>query len=249
MKRNNTSISIWLTCANPDCSLPNKTFLVAYKERSKKYCSQSCSSHVYMTAKNKDPNFRKLADESQKTPKRRKQKSEQAKIQWTNPKFRNDTSNMLRNFWKDPEYRKARSEDMTNQILNGKFGKAQKLLFSELISKYPEVKPYLKFDKCLNLKESIHEQYPLANKWFYKVDISVVINGNIKLAIEVDGKLGHSSELDLKRDETRDKILLNEFSIPTIRVRNSWVIGNLQKTSDFLIGHIKSYIPDMEHIN
>jgi hypothetical protein len=267
MKRQNTSIDIWWICENPNCPLPDQVFLAAYSNKHRKYCSLSCSSSVIMTklnndpdfknasrhrmiTKNNDPKFRKIVDESQKTPKRRKQKSEQAKIQWADSKFQEFMSNMTKTMWKDPEYRKSKSEDMTNQILNGKFGRAQKLLFSELISKYPEVKPFLKFDKCLNLKESIREQYPLANKWFYKVDISVVINGDIKLAIEVDGKLGHSTDLDLKRDETRDKILLNEFLIPTIRVRNSWVIGNLQKTFDFLIGHIRSYIPDLlEHIN
>jgi hypothetical protein len=241
-------LGTWLTCANPDCHLPDRVFLVDSKEerrRHREYCSRSCTSHVYMTKKNNDPNFRKLVDESQKTPERRKQKSEQFKSQWADPKFKEFMSNMSKNLWKDPEYRESKSNIMTNQILNGKFGKSQKLLFSELILKYPESKPFLVFDKCLPLEESVHEQYPFANKCFYKIDISVVINNEIKLAIEVDGKLGHSTDLDLKRDETRDKILLNEFSIPTIRVRNSQVIGNLQKTSDFLIGHIKPLITDM----
>lgn len=136
----------------------------------------------------------------------------------------------------------ASRENMLTLFKEGKFnfGQAQRLLFSRLLELDPLLSDYLSIEKIIYLSEDIKLRYLGANKSHYRVDIFYEINDQVKLAVEVDGPLGHSTQEDLFRYQVRDNILLSEFNISTIRVTNSDVFTDIDQVAQMIISEIKS---------
>ena len=131
---------------------------------------------------------------------------------------------------------------MRNSILNRKFGFAQRLLYSKILESYPELAECFKMEHRVLLTDDIVNRYSGSNKSFYQVDISYIINDKIQLAIEVDGLMGHSTDDDIQRDKIRDNILLFEFGIGTVRVRNEEVLKDVDMV-------VKSIIEKVNQLN
>ena len=164
------------------------------------------------------------------------------------------SSELMKNFHQDPEFvvrrNKRASETITkwnqehagetirNSILNKRFGFAQRLLFEKFPDICPELSSYFKMESRVLLTEDIVSRYPGANKCLYLIDIAFIINDQITLAVEVDGDMNHSTPEEIQRDKVRDNILLSEFGIPTIRVRNEEVFRDVDIVAKSIIDEV-----------
>ena len=190
---------------------------------------------------NQDSEFRFKVD---------KAAGESLKERWKDPEFASHVSKLagerMAELNQNPEFCKKRDVASRENILKlfeeGKFnfGQAQRLLFSRLIELDPLLSDSLVIEKIIYLSEDIKLRYLGANKSHYRIDIFYEINDQAKLAVEVDGPLGHSTQEDLFRDQVRDNILLSEFNINTIRVTNSDVFTDIDQVAQMIISEIKS---------
>jgi hypothetical protein len=143
----------------------------------------------------------------------------------------------------DPKFREKRDAAVRLSILrsieNGAFGKAQKVLFNFLLTLDATLCNTLCMEKIIYLSKKIISKYEGANKSYYRVDIAYIVNDQVKVAIEVDGEMGHSTEEDLIRDKVRDAIMLNEFGIRTLRVANIDVFRDTAQVATRVLDFIK----------
>jgi hypothetical protein len=144
----------------------------------------------------------------------------------------------------DPTFRKKRDAAVRLSILrsieSGSFGKAQKVLFNFLLTLDATLCNTLCMEKIIYLSEEIVRKYEGSNKSYYRVDIAYLVNDQVKIAIEVDGEMGHSTEEDLIRDSIRDTIMLNEFGIKTLRVANIDVFRDTAQVAAQVLDFIKT---------
>jgi hypothetical protein len=151
-------------------------------------------------------------------------------------------SDNLKRLHLDPEFRKrwyeVSRETMIRQVQNGDFGRAQKLLFDRLPELNPLLSEYLLMEKIVYLTDDIRDRYYGSNKSHYRIDIAYVTGDQIKLAVEVDGSMGHSTDEELQRDRVRDNILLSEFGIPTIRVKNEEIFRDVDIVAKSIIDEV-----------
>ena len=141
----------------------------------------------------------------------------------------------------------VRRRTMIDQIQSGVFGVAQRLLYKKLRTDYPLYFWNFIMEWLILLSEDITCRYVGSNSFYYLIDIAFIVNSATVLAIEVDGTMGHSSDEDLHRDKIRDDILLIEFGIPTIRIKNDEVFRNLDVVSKCVMSTINTVIGNNEN--
>ena len=148
------------------------------------------------------------------------------------PEFLASIREGVKNKWKDIEFVKIRaksaSETHQNNVKNGRYGWCQRLLFEKLDKDMPHL---FFLEVPIIVSEDSRRKYNCNHKW-YSIDIAYKSNNTILLAIEVDGKLGHSSEEEIIKDNTRDNILWNEFKIVTLRVTNKSIKASINNVVD-----------------
>lgn len=196
------------------------------------------SSSRKMKEQWKNPEFVAAIREGHRTPEHKKYLSDRFVRMQKDPEFLAAIREGVKNKWKDPEYIKIRSklasETHQNNIKNGRYGWCQRLLFEKLDKEIPHL---FFLEVPIVISEDSRRKYNCNHKW-YSIDIAYKINNTILLAIEVDGKMGHSSEEEILKDNIRDKILWDEFKIATLRVTNK----SIKASIDNVIDEIKYFI-------
>lgn len=217
-----------------------------------------------MTKLNQDPEFiekrnkaatetiNRLNQDPEFITKRNKATSDSLKKCHLDPEFLEKKSKRLSERMilsnQDPEFCRKRDEAGRKTIMRlfreggFSFGLAQKMLFSRISELDPLLNEYLCMEKIVYLTDDIKSKYPGSNNSHYRVDIAFIVNDQIKLAIEVDGKLGHLTNEEIHRDQVRDSILMNEFGIKTIRVTNDQVFTNVNEVVELVMDEIQSII-------
>ena len=234
--------------------------LIKYNQSEKGRKTSSMMGREKMAKLNQDPEFiekrnkvateriNRLNQDPDFIAKRNKATSESMLRRLEDPEYiemnRERSRKTMTRMNQDPDFCRKRNEagrkNILNQFKNGdfKFGLAQKILYEELLEFGLEPSKCFNLEKPILLTGEIVDKYPGSNKCLYRIDIAYITDDQIKLAIEVDGSMGHSTDEELQRDKVRDTILLNEFGIKTIRVKNDRIFKSVNTVAQTIIKEI-----------